>query len=427
MIVQTLSEQSVPEYGQGFSRRNLSRMIQFAEVYPDAKIWSALLTKLGGHIFLNSCASMGGLTGDAMVLTGARRSRHSPFRRIWYIVWKYRPMKKRFYALAAGLIALLLALLLWPRQPDCPLELHLELARQRWHTGENLWYKLTVKNVGRKTIPIRDRFWKGQDRVSVNSGNEFGTFLKILDSDGRKVNYDHVSAYGYDGERRFWNNDCGGGKSCQGSDEYWQPIWLKPGQSFTATPSIIAPIRPRGSALDARADPRALPTIPKGWSQEKVLALQTEWKKKVEGVFAMGNPGFRADPNSPPEPMPPGFRITEGYDLEKPGIYSIQAIYAPLGLTGTPGLYSSNTRDMPDDRTWEWKSLGKVFVYRSNVVEFQVVKSSFSYLPDGFEQRTLEQHKDWVRSRRRENSLAKKMEEALSSGWKTDRIDGKQP
>ncbi|MDZ4797737.1 MAG: DUF1016 N-terminal domain-containing protein [Bryobacteraceae bacterium] len=46
-IVSALATQLTAEFGQGFGRRNLFRMIRFAEVFPDAKIVSALLTQLG--------------------------------------------------------------------------------------------------------------------------------------------------------------------------------------------------------------------------------------------------------------------------------------------------------------------------------------------------------------------------------------------
>jgi len=45
-IVATLSHQLAAEYGRGFSRRNLFRMIRFAEVFPDEQIVSSLMTQL---------------------------------------------------------------------------------------------------------------------------------------------------------------------------------------------------------------------------------------------------------------------------------------------------------------------------------------------------------------------------------------------
>ena len=46
-IVSALGTQLTTEFGEGFGRRNLFRMIRFAEVFPDLKIVSALRTQLG--------------------------------------------------------------------------------------------------------------------------------------------------------------------------------------------------------------------------------------------------------------------------------------------------------------------------------------------------------------------------------------------
>lgn len=46
-IVQTLSAQLELEFGRGFGRRNLFRMIRFAEFFPDPEIVTALRTQLG--------------------------------------------------------------------------------------------------------------------------------------------------------------------------------------------------------------------------------------------------------------------------------------------------------------------------------------------------------------------------------------------
>ncbi len=41
-IVATLSRQLAPDYGRGFGRRNLYRMVQFAEAFPDLENVSTL-------------------------------------------------------------------------------------------------------------------------------------------------------------------------------------------------------------------------------------------------------------------------------------------------------------------------------------------------------------------------------------------------
>lgn len=52
-IVATLSQQLEAEFGRGFGQRNLFRMVRFAEVFPDPKIVTSLMTQLGWTHFLH--------------------------------------------------------------------------------------------------------------------------------------------------------------------------------------------------------------------------------------------------------------------------------------------------------------------------------------------------------------------------------------
>ncbi|MCX5885584.1 MAG: DUF1016 N-terminal domain-containing protein [Proteobacteria bacterium] len=51
-IVKTLSAQLVDEFGNGFSRPNLFRMIRFPEIFPEEKIVSTLSRQLGWSHFV---------------------------------------------------------------------------------------------------------------------------------------------------------------------------------------------------------------------------------------------------------------------------------------------------------------------------------------------------------------------------------------
>jgi hypothetical protein len=51
-IVSTLSAKLVPDFGHGFSPRNLARMISFVEVFPDPKIVATLSTQSGWSHFV---------------------------------------------------------------------------------------------------------------------------------------------------------------------------------------------------------------------------------------------------------------------------------------------------------------------------------------------------------------------------------------
>ncbi|WCJ60727.1 PDDEXK nuclease domain-containing protein [Fontisphaera persica] len=52
-IVATLAKQLEVEFGRGFGRRNLFRMVRFAEAFPNPKIVSSLMTQLGWTHFLH--------------------------------------------------------------------------------------------------------------------------------------------------------------------------------------------------------------------------------------------------------------------------------------------------------------------------------------------------------------------------------------
>jgi hypothetical protein len=52
-IVAALGRELSAEFGRGFGQRNLFRMVQFAEVFPDPKILTSLMTQLGWTHFLH--------------------------------------------------------------------------------------------------------------------------------------------------------------------------------------------------------------------------------------------------------------------------------------------------------------------------------------------------------------------------------------
>lgn len=51
-ILPTLSAKFVPEFGQGYSSRNLARMIRFAELFPDREIIATLSRNLSWSHFV---------------------------------------------------------------------------------------------------------------------------------------------------------------------------------------------------------------------------------------------------------------------------------------------------------------------------------------------------------------------------------------
>ena len=60
----TLSAKLVPEFGNGFSVRNLSRMVRFAEVFPEGKIVSTLSRQLSWSHFVEIISLKGDIQRD---------------------------------------------------------------------------------------------------------------------------------------------------------------------------------------------------------------------------------------------------------------------------------------------------------------------------------------------------------------------------
>lgn len=305
------------------------------------------------------------------------------------------------------------------RQPEVFLELRLTLAKRQWRIGEKPWYLLQIKNVGCKTVWVKDPFWKDQDYLFKNHWeavdlSEPGgrrvtkqrTYFEVvfpqksIDVFGKDIECPSSDMWGFHGEFKFWTNDCGGGQQCKvrriicGPDilepgkercraDDNMALEIKPGETLTATPSMVRPVR-RGSLFGdpfAR-DARDLPTYetPK-LPPDKLDALRKSWQKTVEDTGLMGDVRHKTDSAKARAALPKGYRILEGYLLWDPGIYRIKAVYEP---TNKELVDRGRQMDKPyRDLDWlEGLPKGsKVFRFESNTVEFEVVGSSTSYFP----------------------------------------------
>jgi hypothetical protein len=270
-----------------------------------------------------------------------------------------------------GILATLALTFGCARQPEKPLEMHLSLSKRQFKAGEFLWYKIELKNVGRKSVRIQDPFWRRQS-VLFEWGTHSQTHFEITGPDGKPVGPLRLP-WGYHGELHFWSNDCGGGQFCP---RELTNIALKGGQTLTATPSMVRPIRPRNpDALDDPGDPRALPAIPPGLSKEQAAALPAKWKTTVEqSGWLMGDPTFRPDPKELPPPR--DYRVLDGYIFDTPGVYKMKAVYLPFG-------YSKTLKDVESEEwnlrlsDYGWPKETRVFMFESNTVEFEIAPIPF--------------------------------------------------
>lgn len=290
----------------------------------------------------------------------------------------------------SGLCAFLLAGALAGccKQPDAPLKLELKLAKHQWELGEYPWYRLEMTNVGCKKIAINRDFWqyKGPDRADI--------YFLITDSEGKEIKGDR-RAYGFHGERYFWTYDCGEGRDCKEIWDKLPKIELKPGRTVEHTPSMVRPIRYERHVMDDPGDPRATPyfAYKRGQiSRERYEGMRKEWEKTVNDRFLMGDIRFSTDSEKALAAVPKGYRILHGFDahFEEPGTYKIKVLYAPLGLDATRELalrriageslasIGKRLSLFTDDEARTWLRLAKTFVFESNTVEFEVVRTTWT-------------------------------------------------
>lgn len=249
------------------------------------------------------------------------------------------------------------------RQPQKPLELHLTLGKQKIKAGEYLWYLLELKNVGRKPLRIGDPFWCWQAALTHNQGD---TRLEVIGPDGRRVPHRN-QPYGFNLEHAFWDNECGEDKPCACEGSKLSPRRpLGPGETLAASPSLVAPVRPR--FRDVMGDPGDMRQLPPFLEErvpkERLGETRRKWKEDIERDvgYLLGDPGFKPDPKEAAVERPKGYRVLDVYTFTMPGSYRMRFVFAPL---------PSRHMGWPAEIHNSW------FEYESNWVRFEVVPGPF--------------------------------------------------
>jgi len=243
------------------------------------------------------------------------------------------------------------------RQPEVPLRLDLQLAHTKVKRGQSLWYKLQIANVGCRPILIEDPFWFDQYKLVRNRSSRpesrNKTYFEVTGPDGRE--FAPYFSWGQHGEWAIWGNDCGS-RPCT------TPRFdLKPGQTVTASPSVISPERrerwfKRLTGKDISQGNPAERAAYEKWWREGMLDLM---KKR----------GTAPDPT-----VPAGHRILEGYFTraqEIPaGKYRIKAVYQPY----SDSFMAENAQHPAyRDENWGLPKGTKVYRFESAQVEFEVI------------------------------------------------------
>lgn len=87
-----------------------------------------------------------------------------------------------------------------------PIQITLKLHKTTVKMGKSLWYKLELKNIGKKKILVHDRFYKDPWVIHANSRSQNGVYLEIIDPDGIPMKVRRGGGM----EKHDWEPEAGG-------------------------------------------------------------------------------------------------------------------------------------------------------------------------------------------------------------------------
>lgn len=284
--------------------------------------------------------------------------------------------------IAAGLIALSFAVWGFYFAPvENAVELRLSLAKNEWEAGEFLWYKLEIKNIGRRRIEFFDRAWFNSGALATNSDPWHGDFnpsltrLLVADSEGKPV-YAMSRPFGFHGERKMWTDDCGA-RNCGDLGT----VSLTPGQSLSAAPSKEAPIRHNRTGLSDPGDVR----LPPGYHYDQKppnpeAPPSREWRRLAESVWRDGTARLGPRPESARTIPLPGYTVLDRYDFHKPGRHEIKVVLAACGGDIKNEVEARTLKkDYLSEACRAWFKVSRNLYFTSNTVVFNVVPAKQSF------------------------------------------------
>lgn len=68
-----------------------------------------------------------------------------------------------------------------------PVQITLRLQKTKVKVKDSLWYKLELKNIGKKKLQVHDRIFKDPYAIHVNSRSRYGLYLEVVDSKGKPL------------------------------------------------------------------------------------------------------------------------------------------------------------------------------------------------------------------------------------------------
>lgn len=221
-----------------------------------------------------------------------------------------------------------------------PVQITLQVQNTSVKVEKSLWYKLELKNVGKKRFPINDRIFTDPNAIHLNSKHHSGIYLEILDSKGKPLD---VRPGNYQ-ERFDWEGPEGQDYlyTPEEKKELWalQDEWKKRGmteqqQSLAVSDWNRDLIKKKNYA--EMADPAK-----KHWLAPGSSTATFAWSDRGPGEY-----DGRSDDD---ESLRQGYTELWSYWLLTPGKYRLRAVYKHSLTSSTKALFKKHGHGI--DPSW---------------------------------------------------------------------------
>lgn len=191
-----------------------------------------------------------------------------------------------------------------------PIELSFRLYKTQIKAGESLWHQIQIRNLGNKEITIVDPVFQDLWELRRNIHAERGVLIEVRDPGGKPLGV----AFNLDGRGNDFRNEVSGLLETETAEEKAMVgRWKEQGLTPEAIDRKLVDYNIEKKNRLERDGPRTVANLRPGESVKTgSWLLYTEWDRLRKR----------------PQPFPIGdFAQLRFFDLAKPGVYSVRAVY----------------------------------------------------------------------------------------------------
>lgn len=235
-----------------------------------------------------------------------------------------------------------------------PVQITLRLHKTKVKVKKSLWYKLELKNIGKKKILVHDRFYKDPWALHENCRSGVGLYLEILDPSGKPLSVQRGGGQ----EKYDWEPEPGGtlhlteeeSKEFHSLEAKWKQRGLTAQQRSIATSRWSSELADRKTMAE-RSDPAKQFWLKPGAS---TATFAWAYRETVQDEYT---------DHSGEEPQIGDYTQLWSYEFFHPGKYRIRAVFNQEQSESTRRLFKKHGHT--PEPTW--------IEFKTPFIEFQVL------------------------------------------------------